>query len=63
MRGCALTVLLLGFVPYLCGGLVLSIVLASRRRDKPAWLWGVSLGSAILFGLIAVGLIAVWILV
>ena len=63
VRGAALAVLLLGFVPYLCGGLVLSIVLASRRRDKPAWLWGVSLGSAILFGLIAVGLIAVWILV
>ena len=63
LRGFALTILLLGFVPYLCGGLVLSIVLASRRRDKPAWLWGVSLGSAILFGLIAMGLIAVWILV
>ena len=40
LRGFALTILLLGFVPYLCGGLVLSIVLASRRRDKPAWLWG-----------------------
>ena len=63
LRGFALVVLLLGFVPYLCGGLVLSIVLASRRRDKPAWLWGVSLGLAILFGLIAVGLVAVRILV
>ena len=63
LRGFALTVLLLGFVPYLCGGLVLSIVLASRRRDKPAWLWGVSLGLAILFGLIAVGLVLAWILV
>ena len=63
VRGAALAVLLIGFVPYLCGGLVLSIVLASRRRDKPAWLWGVSLGLAILFGLIAVGLVAVWILV
>ena len=63
LEGFALAVLLLGFVPYLCGGLVLSIVLASRRRDKPAWLWGVSLGLAILLGLIAVGLVAVWILV
>ena len=63
VRGAALAVLLIGFVPYLCGGLVLSVVLASRRRDKPAWLWGVSLGLAVLFGLIAVGLVAVWILV
>ena len=63
LRGFALVVLLLGFVPYLCGGLVLSIVLVSRRRDKPAWLWGVSLGLAVLFGLIAVGLVAVRILV
>ena len=63
LRGFALVVLLLGFVPYLCGGLVLSIVLASRRRDKPAWLWGVSLGLAVLFGLIAVGLVLAWILV
>ncbi len=63
LRGFALTVLLLGFVPYLCGGLVLSIVLVSRRRDKPAWLWGVSLGLAVLFGLIAVGLVLAWILV
>ena len=63
LRGFALVVLLLGFVPYLCGGLVLSIVLASRRRDKPAWLWGVSLGLVILFGLIAVGLVLTWILV
>ena len=63
LRGFALTILLLGFVPYLCGGLVLSIVLASRRRDKPAWLWGGSLGLAILFGLIAAGLAAVRILV
>lgn len=62
VRGAALAVLLLGFLPYLCGGLVLSIVLASRRRDKPAWLWGVSLGLAIVFGLIAVGLVTVWIL-
>ena len=62
VRGAALAVLLIGFVPYLCGGLVLSIVLASNRRDKPAWLWGVSLGLAVLFGLIAVGLVAVWIL-
>ena len=63
LEGFALAVLLLGFVPYLCGGMVLSVILCSRRRDKPAWLWGVSLGSAILLGLIAVGLIAVWILV
>lgn len=63
LRGFALVVLLLGFVPYLCGGLVLSIVLVSRRRDKPAWLWGVSLGLAVLFGLIAVGLVLAWILV
>ena len=63
VRGAALAVLLIGFVPYLCGGLVLSVVLASRRRDKPAWLWGVSLGLAVLLGLIAVGLVAVWILV
>jgi hypothetical protein len=62
LRGAALAVLLFGFVPYLCGGLALSIVLASRKRDKPAWLWGVSLGLAILFGLIAAGLIAAWIL-
>ena len=63
LEGFALAVLLLGFVPYLCGGMVLSVILCSRRRDRPAWLWGVSLGLAILFGLIAVGLIAVWILV
>lgn len=63
VRGAALAVLLLGFVPYLCGGMVLSVILCSRRRDKPAWLWGVSLGLAFLLGLIAVGLIAVWILV
>ncbi len=63
LKGFSLVVLLLGCLPYLCGGLVLSIVLASSRRDKPVWLWGVSLGSAILFGLIAVGLVAVWILV
>ena len=63
LEGFALAVLLLGFVPYLCGGMVLSVILCSRRRDKPAWLWGVSLGSAILLGLIAVGLIAIWILV
>ena len=62
LRGASLAVLLFGFVPYLCGGLALSIVLASRRRDKPAWLWGVSLGLAVLFGLIAAGLIAAWIL-
>ena len=63
LEGFALAVLLLGFVPYLCGGMVLSVILCSRRRDKPAWLWGVSLGSAILFGLIAVGLVLAWILV
>ena len=63
VRGAALAVLLLGFVPYLCGGMVLSVILCSRRRDRPAWLWGVSLGLAFLFGLIAVGLVAVWILV
>ena len=63
VRGAALAVLLLGFVPYLCGGMVLSVILCSRRRDRPAWLWGVSLGLAILLGLIAVGLVAVWILV
>ena len=63
VRGAALAVLLLGFVPYLCGGMVLSVILCSRRRDRPAWLWGVSLGLAILFGLVAVGLVAVWILV
>ena len=62
LEGFALAVLLLGFVPYLCGGMVLSVILCSRRRDRPAWLWGVSLGLAILLGLIAVGLIAVWIL-
>ena len=62
LQGAALAVLLFGFVPYLCGGLALSIVLASRRRDKPAWLWGASLGLAVLFGLIAAGLIAAWIL-
>jgi hypothetical protein len=63
LEGFALVVLLLGFLPYMCGGLVLSIVLASRKRDKPAWLWGVSLGLAILCGLIAAGLAAVRILV
>lgn len=63
LEGFALAVLLLGFLPYLCGGMVLSVILCSRRRDRPAWLWGVSLGLAFLFGLIAVGLIAVWILV
>lgn len=63
LKGFALAVLLLGFVPYLCGGMVLSVILCSRRRDKPAWLWGVSLGLVILLGLIAMGLIAVWILV
>lgn len=63
LEGFSLAILLLGFVPYLCGGVALSVILCSRRRDKPAWLWGVSLGLAILFGLIAVGLIAVWILV
>ena len=62
LQGAALAVLLFGFVPYLCGGLALSIVLASRRRDKPAWLWGLSLGLVVLFGLIAAGLIAAWIL-
>lgn len=63
LKGFSLVVLLLGCLPYLCGGLTLSVILCSRRRGKPAWLWGVSLGMAILFGLIAVGLIAVWILV
>ena len=63
LQGAALAVLLFGFVPYLCGGLALSIVLASRRRDKPAWLWGLSLGLVVLFGLIAAGLIAGWILI
>ena len=63
LQGFSLAVLLLGFLPYLCGGMVLSVILCSRRRDKPAWLWGVSLGLSILFGLIAVGLTAVWILV
>ena len=63
VRGAALAVLLLGFVPYLCGGMVLSVILCSRWRERPAWLWGVSLGLAILLGLIAVGLVAVWILV
>ncbi len=63
LRGAALAILLIGFVPCLCGGLVLSVILCSRRRDKPAWLWGVSLGLAILFGLIAAGLIAGWILI
>ncbi|MBO5511835.1 MAG: hypothetical protein J6B24_08895 [Clostridia bacterium] len=62
LKGFSLVVLLLGCLPYLCGGLTLSVILCSRRRDKPAWLWGVSLGMAILLGLIAVGLIAVWIL-
>lgn len=63
LEGFSLAILLLGFVPYLCGGMVLSVILFSRRRDKPAWLWGVSLGLVILLGLIAMGLIAVWILV
>lgn len=63
LRGVALAILLVGFVPYLCAGEVLSVILCARRRDKPAWLWGISLGMAIAFGLIATGLIAVWILV
>ena len=63
LRGFALFALLAGFVPFLCAGEVLSVILCSRRRDKPAWLWGISLGLAIVFGLIAAGLIAVWILV
>lgn len=63
LRGAALALLLVGFVPYLCAGEVLSVILCARRRDKPAWLWGISLGLAIAFGLIAAGLIAVWILV
>lgn len=59
LEGFAPAVLLLGFVPYLCGEMVLSVILCSRRRDRPAWLWGVSPGSSFLLGLIAVGLIAV----
>lgn len=62
LRGAALFVLLAGFVPYLCAGLALSAVLAARRRDKPAWLWGMSLGLTVLFGLVAIGLLTVWII-
>ena len=63
LRGATLALLLVGFVPYLCAGEVLSVILCSRRHGKPLWLWGIALGLAILFGLIAVGLLVVWILV
>ena len=49
-------------INWLCG-MVIMALLAMERRNKPKWLWGVSLGLAILLGLIAMGLIAVWILV
>jgi hypothetical protein len=63
LRWFALFVLLMGSLPFLCAGGVISVILASRRRDKPVWLWGVSLGLAIAFGLIAVGLILAGILI
>ncbi len=44
-------------------GLVISLKLARRRADKPKWLWVASLGLVVAFGLIAVGLLAAWILV
>ena len=52
-----------GFAVCCVGGGVISALLAMDRKNKPKWLWGASLGLVILFGLIAVGLIAVWILV
>ena len=52
-----------GFAVCCVGGGVISALLAMERENKPKWLWGASLGLVILFGLIAVGLIAVWILV
>ena len=36
LEGFAPAVLLLGFVPYLCGGMVLSVILCCRRRDRPS---------------------------
>lgn len=47
---------------YWCAGAVLSVMLVMNKHDKPKWLWGVSLGLAVAFGLIAAGLVVVWIL-
>jgi hypothetical protein len=52
-----------GFAVCCVGGGVISALLAMDRKNKPKWLWGASLGLVILFGLIAAGLAAVWILV
>lgn len=48
LRGAALAVLLVGFVPYLCAGLTMSVILTTRRRVLPSWLW---VASLVLIGL------------
>ena len=54
----ALAVLLVGFVPYLCAGLVMSVILATRRRVLPSWLWVASLVLTGLYLLILTVLVA-----
>ena len=58
LRGAALAVLLVGFVPYLCAGLVMSVILATRRRVLPSWLWVASLVLTGLYLLILTVLVA-----
>lgn len=62
LEGFALFVLLVAVIPCWCMGTVLTVLLAMNKHDKPKWLWAASLGLAVAFGLIAVGLIAAWIL-
>lgn len=62
LRGATLFVLLAGFVPYACLGLVFSGFLVSRRRVLPRWAWSLSLVLTVVYGLLGAGLIAVWLL-
>ena len=63
LEGFALFVLLVAVIPCWCMGTVLTVLLAMSKHDKPKWLWAVSLGLAVAFGLIAAGTLAAWILI
>lgn len=63
VQGFTLFVLLAAWIPCLCMGAILAVLLVMNRNDKPGWLWTASLGLAIAFGLIAAGTLVAWILV
>ncbi len=62
LRGFALFVLLAALIPCWGLGIVITVLMTMNKQDKPKWLWVASLGLAVVFGVIATGVIAVWIL-